>query len=438
MKTRNLTLSVALTSLCGCATTPFPAWDNRGQVTASLDEAIVRLQRDREAVGGKLRELADAERQVGNIMLGSGILALIGAVSSSHADAVVAPAIVGGSAYTVGRYHDRTVPSQIYKQALQAYDCIEASVVPYRLGGAHSGLIERAVSDQGARKGLLEALGKTAGARANLAAHDPGNRLITQADAMIREGRETLNHVDAARQNVHELYALIHRLPAMVDERLASIRTVTDSALSDGQPKLDSIPALIADLPRAVASLQPQAGYREIIGPAVPRQAPGETTKGAPDRMAGLTESDAQGLADALRFAMTDLANAIHAADSNTRELAAVVGVVTAVASRDDHNRLILKTCGIGAQVLKALSLEPAELDFPAGKKRQTDIEIKGGTPPYVVSAYPPDRGTLTVGPSPNNGLFTVATDDKVAAQELEIRVIDAAGHSQKIKLHVR
>ncbi|MFA5082928.1 MAG: hypothetical protein WC474_10310, partial [Hydrogenophilaceae bacterium] len=370
---RKAALALTLISLGGCATDPFPAWHERNQagqatVPPRMDDALALLQQDREAVRNKLRESVIAERQSGNLMLGSGILALIGAASGGHRDTILAPALLGGSVYTFNRYNDRTVASLIYKQALQAYDCIEAAVIPYRLGEAHRKKIEEAVGDDSKRTGLMTAIGDTTTARNALAAlnRNADRPLLGQADTLIAQGRKTLNKLDTTRQDVHDIYAKISRLPATVAERLSGIRTVTDTALSDGQPKLDSIPALIADLPNVVASLKPASGYEQLLGTTADKATAAlQITR---DKSINGVESKKDNNRPLIN-ALANLVSATHHADSNARELAAILAAVT---KRQDYDRL--KTCGIDEKALQAqmaLTLDPAELDFTAKKKGQ-------------------------------------------------------------------
>lgn len=432
-----VTLAIALMVLGGCATNPYPVWTERGGGTstlpATLDQALVQLQQDRSSVNGKLHELATAQIQSGNFMLGSGILSLIGAISGGHKDTILIPAVLGGSAYTFNRFNDRTVPSAIYKQALQAYDCIEASVTPYHLGKLHQGMLDRSLVSGNSRAMLTSAIGDASYERDLLAKMEPRNALLAKADDLIKQGRDVLKDVDTSRQNTHDLYARLERLPSVVAERLSSIRTVTNLALSDAQPKLDVIPALIADLPKQIAAIKAAPGYGAVIGIG---QAESPEVKKRPEEDDNKAKQPAVDKADTLKLVLAKLARAIHETASDARELDAMF---RAVASREDYDRL--KACGIdkaAVQAMLALDLQPVEVSFKAGKGGQQDIQIVGGTPPYVLGTYAPPKGNLTVGPSPTMGAFTVAVDKDVEAQEIVIRVMDATGKPKQLQVHVK
>lgn len=433
-----------LALVAGCATNPFIAVkpaesEGNASAPAKLKLAIDYADRVSSAYTEMLSKEFVRQQNLSAGLLVAGAAALGLAYGKAHRDAIVATALVGGTAYQIGNWNTSSSRSAIFIEGRKSINCARAAFAPLNLSDAELANIRAqvAVTLRAVRGGAQAAgqvkrwlplvagegavsLQATAQAELNVFAqrYEAANKSITSAG-----GRERLVGWAGGLLLVH------------VDK----VRILVDSALEGTLAAFTALPKAIGDLGKSVAIFAPGLDLDSALaaklaaGPAANSPA-GSTQK--PTAQGGRITGGPGGAAPGGGIDPTDeLRKAIAILSAASDEL----GSQTALLSSGDPLAQIqsaLAACDPDfAKAIQPLRLDVQTLDIEAGSPYAMVVAISGGTMPYT-STLLPLKGVST---SFQGAAITITSSgtETTAGTSQVIRIRDATGASVVLNLKV-
>ncbi|MFN3304893.1 MAG: hypothetical protein ACK44A_14400 [Roseateles sp.] len=427
-----LALSGALL-MSACSTPKLARWAappaGPGAAT-NLDAGRAEAAAARKAYQDVVDAYVQEQGNVGNGLLGLGLLATVLAASSAHRDAVVGTGFLAGSVYAFGQFNISKQRALIHQAGVEALDCAVRAVAPLSMTVADQQALDKLLGHQAitalaltqAQAALRQA--RTAAAQPLGAAQNAAVEAVLAASITAQEagrraqtgGRQLAVKARGASEQLRQAVLKIDN--AVVR---ANLDTLTDlSAL----PKVVSSAAVFAGqlVPGADGFINEALARREK---ALTETAKAQSTKlrdgtqVTPDRDVEMAQHEVQRLTDQMLGAVGDIQALL---DSH------------AAAQAADP----LKDCGV-ADIAFPLKASADKLSFPGGTDATKTVVLSGGTKPYVVElADSPEPGLSVKGPAPfESRLQVTVTKSLQGPQSFSVLVMDSSSPMKTVVLPV-
>jgi hypothetical protein len=423
-KTRFALLTAVMTALGGCANPirviKAPGYDPALSAAPtsepnSMGEAVRKLHHVRAEYYEAVREQVGASQNVtsGLVWLGAAITGI--AAGGAHPDAVLYPALIGGTAYGLSQTQLDARRLQVWQEGIKALDCAKEASLPFDLEPDHLAQIRAALTKVSERRAATEAATNQAQREASDPLNNAGGRSALQD--LVKEARAAIALADATSSSARQLVdaARGRELSAAVDR--------IDQQVVATQSNLALNPSAIKGLVAGIG------GFASVFAPGANIQGIIDSATNAFNRkfdVAGAHSGPARALADASANLQQELRQ-LATAQSLLSSLLGSVNV--------DAVSKALKKCDV-AEVVTAMSFEPPLLQLDEKKARAEEVEIKGGLRPYEIRVLGEVADGMAITSSTDT--IVVKVNDKVPAGEYRVRVRDSSNPPQSRQYVVR
>jgi hypothetical protein len=381
----------------------------------SMREAVQKLNHVRATYYEAVREQASRSQATtsGLVWLGSAIVGL--AAGGAHRDAILYPALVGGTAYGLSQTEFDGRRVQIWNEGIKALDCAKEASIPLDLPLERMAQIEkgaRALIRQRAATQIARDAADRELAANRLAPDDaaPIQTLISRTDTALAAADQTtasaLELLKSAQGR--ELSAAVDRISAKVNETMSTL-TLNPAAVRQ----------MIAGIGGFASVFAPGAGLEPFVQTALASYDTQKKTAGAQ----GAIPPSVVQAAETLKRDLQKLGNA-------QSRLASLLGGVSVAGVSS-----ALKKCDV-AGVVTALTFDPPVLTLSANKAQTEEVEIKGGLRPYEIRVLGEVPAGMAITSTPDTVLVKV--NDQATAGEYRIRVRDSSSPAHSSQLLVK
>lgn len=371
----------SILALTACGTPPIVSWHRDDQAVAgrSMGEAMQYLQTARNAYRAAVTQQMAAEADLANVLVGTGALVLLLAAGNAHRDVLLGTAALGGTAYVIGNMNLRRTRVLTYLAGVEALNCAQRAVIPFDIDSGEAAQItsllnqlENARTLLNARKAQLERMRPATSGSARVRV-DQGLALAEEvsnaAGKSLNTGRE---FIASAHRASRELVAAVDRIDVAV------ARSVIDST-----PDLSNVPKVISGLAGMMGGFAPGSGLEGVLTSSL--AAAGGISQEIRAKSAN-NRTHVDLALEALADATVTTATLVEAVNSR------LAGRTTAWPED------AFRDCGV-AQVVAALSVDPASLSFAPGAARTRSLAISGGIKPYFVEMEGEPIAGVTIKP---------------------------------------
>jgi hypothetical protein len=413
---RRIHLSMFALLLVGCANPILdvraPGYSNQTSAApsaepATMAQAMQKLNHVRAQYYEAIRKQTGdtQEATTGLVWLGTAIAGL--AAGRVHSDAILYPALIGGTTYGLSRVQLDARRIKIWTEGLKALDCAKEATLPVMLPDdflaelqMHAVILSQARHELQAATAQLRSTEVENSNQASEVAN-----AAAAADNVLTASAKSLKSTFAVRRA-----AAGNELSATVDR----IHTKVTEAMGDIAVDITAAKLLIAGLGGFAADFAPGSAIQQQVGDLfLPHE------KGSKDKSQSSASDAAKRRFEA---AIGAHGSALHAVNA-LLETVDIAPVSTA-----------LKQCNV-AGISTTIVLSPASLQFTEATAASKLVSIGGGTPPYTVTII---DGTDALSKNFNGGLsdeFSVATTSKIAPGSFSIRVTDSGQFKRTVIL---
>ena len=410
-------LGVALV-MGGCTTPPVKYFRGTAEVpttqaNASLPGALVYLQAARSQYQDAVETQMKSERDLGNTLVGAGALVVALAVGGANANIVAGTTLAAGTAYGFGNLNLPRQRVLIYMAGVEALSCVQKAVAPIYVTADDLTNINASITAlQTSRNSLAgklnegQVLPKLSGSRLDEAVK-VGTDVLRIADATLNSARDLLQ---TSRSAARDVVAAVNG----IDE--AVVKSIVNST-----PELSAVPGIVAGLAGMSSLFATGAGVDPLAAKLGALSKRADAVKTGP-----VAKSPEDVKADQI----------IEAAN---QAIAANAALAQMLPKPVQWPAEAFKSCGV-AEVVSALSVSVAPLEFTAGVDARQTFDIFGGVKPYFVRLQgAPIDGISAASPIRfDNQAEVSVTGSKVKSDtKATIRVIDSSPTARSLNVDV-
>lgn len=411
-------LGVAL-ALGGCASPPVQYFRGTtaapaAQANASLPAALEYLQAARSQYQDAVETQMKSERDLANTLVGAGALVVALAFGGANANIIAGTTLAAGTVYGLGNFNLPRQRVLIYMAGVEALSCVQKAVVPIYVTAKDL-------------DGIKDAIALLDNARNTLASRLAEGRLLdslpnSKLDKAMKVGAEVVQTADASLNSARELLQTNRRAARDVVAAVNGIDEAVVKSLVNSTPELSAVPGIVAGLAAMSASFAPGAGIEASFAAKL----------------------------DALKTANGKVMSGTRASSPEDTKAEAIIAAANeAIAANAALARLLpkpvqwsadaFKNCGV-AEVVSALAVSDATLEFTAGVDARQTFDIYGGVKPYFVRLQgPPIDGISAVSPIrfDNQAEVNVVGSKVKTETKAKIRVIDSSPTARSLNVDV-
>lgn len=428
-----LALSGALL-LTACSTPKLARWTSPTTSSApatNLDAGRAEAAAARKAYQDVVDAFVQDQANVGNGLLGLGLLATVLAASSVHRDAVVGTGFLAGSVYAFGQFNISKQRALIHQAGVEAVDCAVRAVAPLSMTLEELQALEKLLRDQSTTAmELTKAQAALRQARTTAAA-PLSPKQSAAADAVLAASTTAQEAGRRAQTGGRQLAVKVRGASEQLRQAVHKIDNAVVRASLDTLTDLSALPKIVSAA--AVFAGQVVPGADGFINEALAKRqkALTETAK------AQSTKLDGDGKA-------VRRDSGVEAAQNEVQRLTDVmlglVGDIQAVLDSHASAQAAdpLKDCGV-TDIAFPLKASAEKLSFPGGTDATKTVVLTGGTKPYVVElADSPEPGLSVKGPAPFESRLQVTSAASLKGpQSFSVLVMDSSNPMKTVVLPI-
>lgn len=430
--------TLACMGMVSCSPMPVRQPPATSADTADFGAAQAYANKVRNAYLEHVDEQTRLQFELGNGLITLGALIAGAAYGDAHSDALVYPALIGGTAYALGQ---RSVSAQrdlIHLAGAEAIQCSIRTLRPLSIGTDEtSELRKQLIGESGQPSPYVKAWAKlreesrkvavlTAQLRGVTGEEQEKLQLLTYADSRLQAASTLLTSSSQTQASGIKLLHRANLAPGQLVDAVDAIVSDVDMARLETLPDLSSIGQVVGSL----------AKFADVYAPGVDLSShlTGALASYAPD------DAHAQSLAKGqkpqlfvrlnveLSNALNNLASAEAKLESLYLPIKAQVDAVT-----EATEGIELSDCKVEGGVA-TLGTDVTSLQAVKGKARIYRITIRGGVRPYVTRlAQSPVKGVEVKSPLPFERTVEVSIAEDWEGDPASVQIFDSSSPDPRV-----
>ncbi len=355
------------------------------------------------------------------------------AYGNAHTDALVYPALFGGTAYALGQRNFSAQRDLIHLAGAEAIHCAIRTLRPLSIDTGESDEFRKhLMGDGGQPSPYVEAWAKlreksrtvavlTAQLRGVAGQGQENLQLLAYADSQIQAVSTLLTSSSQAQASGIKLLHRAKLAPGQLVDAVDAIVSDVDKARLETLPNLASIGQVVGGLAKFADVYAPGVGVSSHLAGALAGYAPD-------DAMAESLEVQKTQLADSLNTELISLASAEATLESLYLPVKAQVEAVT-----EATEGIKLSDCKVEGGVA-TLGTDLASVQAVKNKARTYRITIRGGVRPYVARlAQSPVKGVEVRSPLPFERTVEVSIAEDWEGDPASVQIFDSSSPDPRV-----